>query len=80
MFLRSWPVRFFITRAARAYGFLDPVALVAKLRGFAQPSEVGDTEFLRLDEFLRELRDLRGKYSLSLTPKSTAVNNLPFAS
>jgi hypothetical protein len=48
MLLRSWPVRFFITRAARAYGFLDPVALMAKLRGFAQPSEVAEPiELLR---------------------------------
>ncbi len=48
MLLRSWPVRFLITRAARAYGFLDPVAFVAKLRGFAQPSEVAEpVELLR---------------------------------
>ncbi|HEU5081456.1 MAG TPA: hypothetical protein VFT72_19745 [Opitutaceae bacterium] len=48
MLLRSWPVRYLITRAARAYGFLDPVALMAKLRGFAQPSEVAEPiELLR---------------------------------
>ncbi len=48
MSLRSWPIRFLITRAARAYGFLDPVAFVAKLRGFAQPSEVAEPiELLR---------------------------------
>lgn len=48
MLLRSWPVRYFITRAARAYGFLDPIALMAKLRGFAQPSEVAEPiELLR---------------------------------
>ncbi|PTY05166.1 hypothetical protein DB347_16990 [Opitutaceae bacterium EW11] len=48
MLLRSWPVRFLITRAARAYGFLDPIAFVAKLRGFAQPSEVAEPiELLR---------------------------------
>ena len=40
MVLRSRPIRFLITRVARAYGFLDPVALLANLRGFAQPSEV----------------------------------------
>lgn len=34
MMLRSRPVRFLITRVARAYGFLDPVALLAHLRGF----------------------------------------------
>src|ERR1051325_4815187 len=48
MLLRSRPVRFLITRVARAYGFLDPVALLASLRGFAQPSEVGEPiELLR---------------------------------
>ncbi len=46
--LRSWPVRYLITRAARAYGFLDPVALMAKMRSFAQPSEVAEPiELLR---------------------------------
>src|SRR5256885_421350 len=38
MLLNSWPFRFLVTRAARAYGFLDPVKLVAKSGGFAQPS------------------------------------------
>jgi hypothetical protein len=48
MFLRSRPVRYLITRIARAYGFLDPVALLASLRGFAQPSEVAEPiELLR---------------------------------
>lgn len=48
MLLRSWPVRYFITRAARAYGFLDPIALMAKMRSFAQPSEVAEPiELLR---------------------------------
>lgn len=48
MLLKSWPVRYFITRAARAYGFLDPIALLAQLRGFAQPSEVAEPiELLR---------------------------------
>ncbi len=48
MILRSKPVRFLITRVARAYGFLDPVALLASLRGFAQPSEVAEPiELLR---------------------------------
>ncbi|MEO7413909.1 MAG: hypothetical protein ABIZ81_11185 [Opitutaceae bacterium] len=37
-----------ITRAARAYGFLDPISLLAKMRGFAQPSEVAEPiELLR---------------------------------
>lgn len=48
MILRSKPVRFLITRVARAYGFLDPVALLAHLRGFAKPSEVAEPiELLR---------------------------------
>ncbi len=48
MMLRSKPVRFLITRVARAYGFLDPVALLASLRGFAKPSEVAEPiELLR---------------------------------
>src|SRR6266536_17135 len=40
MFLNSWPIRFLIRRAARAYGFLDPINLVAKIRGFAEPLEL----------------------------------------
>jgi hypothetical protein len=48
MILRSKPVRFLITRVARAYGFLDPVALLANLRSFAKPSEVAEPiELLR---------------------------------
>ncbi|QYM79086.1 hypothetical protein K0B96_00285 [Horticoccus luteus] len=48
MLLKSWPIRYLITRAARAYGFLDPIALLAQLRGFAQPSEVAEPiELLR---------------------------------
>jgi hypothetical protein len=48
MFLRSRPFRYLITRVARAYGFLDPIALLANLRGFAQPSEVAEPiELLR---------------------------------
>jgi hypothetical protein len=48
MILRSKPVRFLITRIARAYGFLDPVALLASMRGFAKPSEVAEPiELLR---------------------------------
>lgn len=48
MLLNSWPFRFLVTRAARAYGFLDPVKLVAKIRGFAQPSEFAEPiELLR---------------------------------
>jgi hypothetical protein len=48
MLLHSWPVRSLITRAARAYGFLDPIGLLARMRGFAQPSEVAEPiELLR---------------------------------
>ncbi len=48
MLLNSWLVRSIITRAARAYGFLDPIGLLAKMRGFAQPSEVAEPiELLR---------------------------------
>ncbi|PTX97914.1 hypothetical protein [Opitutus sp. ER46] len=48
MLLNSWPIRVLISRAARAYGFLDPVKLVAKIRSFAQPSEFSEPiELLR---------------------------------
>jgi hypothetical protein len=48
MNLRHRPVRYLITRLARAYGFLDPVALLTSLRGFSQKSEVGEPiELLR---------------------------------
>jgi len=48
MFLNSWLIRFLVTRAARAYGFLDPINLVAKIRGFAEPSEFAEPlELLR---------------------------------
>jgi hypothetical protein len=41
-------LRYLITRTARRQGFLDPVELVARLRSFAQPSEVGEpVELLR---------------------------------
>ena len=46
--LKSWLFRSLVTRAARAYGFLDPIGLLAKMRGFAQPSEVAEPiELLR---------------------------------
>ncbi len=46
--LRWLPWRFFATRAARAYGFLDPIQLLARLRQFSKPSEVGEPiELLR---------------------------------
>ncbi|MCF8068406.1 MAG: hypothetical protein K9L30_07465 [Desulfobacterales bacterium] len=39
--LKKWlPWKFIIKRAARAYGFLDPITLLARLRRFGHPSEV----------------------------------------
>ncbi len=47
-FLKWLPWRFIISRAARSQGFLDPIELMARLRRFAQPSEVGEpVELLR---------------------------------
>ena len=45
----NWlPWKFLLRRAARAHGFLDPVALLARLQRFAQPSEVHEpVELLR---------------------------------
>ena len=46
--LKWLPWRFLIRRVALAHGFLDPVALLAKLHRFAQPSEVAEpVELLR---------------------------------
>ncbi|MDO8860581.1 hypothetical protein Q6D67_02620 [Haliea sp. E1-2-M8] len=46
--LRWLPWRYIVRRVARSTGFLDPVALLAKLHGFAQPSEVAEPiELLR---------------------------------
>lgn len=48
----SWmkwlPWRYVVKRMAQRHGFLDPIALLAKLHSFAQPSEVGEPiELLR---------------------------------
>lgn len=45
----NWlPWKFLLRRAARAHGFLDPVALLGRLQRFAQPSEVHEPlELLR---------------------------------
>ncbi len=48
----SWmkwlPWRFIIRHAARSQGFLDPIALMARMKSFTQPSEVGEPlELLR---------------------------------
>ncbi len=46
--LKWLPWRFILSRAARSSGFLDPVALMARMHRFAQPSEVGEPiELLR---------------------------------
>jgi hypothetical protein len=49
MWWMKWlPWRFLIRRVAQSKGFLDPVALLARLHRFAQPSEVGEPiELLR---------------------------------
>ena len=48
MLLNTRLSRFLVTRLSRAYGFLDPIALLGQLRGFARPSEVGEPiELLR---------------------------------
>ena len=42
------PWRYLVKYVARKHGFLDPIALLARLHGFAQPSEVGEPiELLR---------------------------------
>lgn len=46
--MRWLPWRFVIRHVARKQGFLDPIALLARLHRFAQPSEVGEPiELLR---------------------------------
>lgn len=47
--LRRWlPWRFLLKRTARAHGIIDPLALLARLRRFTQPSEVQEPiELLR---------------------------------
>jgi hypothetical protein len=48
MKLHWLPWKFLIKRAARAYGVLDPLTLLARLRKFSQPSEVQEpVELLR---------------------------------
>ena len=45
---RLLPWKFIVKHAARRYGVLDPATLLARLRSFAQPSEVGEPlELLR---------------------------------
>lgn len=48
MITRWIPWKFFVQRAARRYGFIDPINLIARVRRFAQPSEVQEPiELLR---------------------------------
>ena len=45
---RWLPWKFFVKHASRRYGFVDPATLLARLRRFAQPSEVAEPlELLR---------------------------------
>ncbi len=40
---RRWiPWKFLVRRTAKAYGLIDPVSLLARIRRFSQPSEVGE--------------------------------------
>lgn len=48
MWLKWFPWRYLVRHAARSQGFIDPIALLASLHRFAQPSEVGEPiELLR---------------------------------
>ena len=48
MMFRFLPWRFFVKRAARHYGVMDPAMLMARIRSFSQPSEVAEPlELLR---------------------------------
>jgi hypothetical protein len=48
MFTRWLPWKFIVKRTAKAYGIIDPVSFMARLRRFAQPSEVQEPiELLR---------------------------------
>ena len=46
---RHWiPWKFLLQRTARSFGFLDPITLLARMRSFAQPSEIQEPiELLR---------------------------------
>lgn len=48
MWFKWLPWKFITSRVARSHGFLDPIAILAHLRRFAQPSEVTEpVELLR---------------------------------
>jgi hypothetical protein len=42
MWIKWLPWKYVIRRIALTHGFLDPIALLARLRGFAKPSEVAE--------------------------------------
>ncbi|EFI36128.1 conserved hypothetical protein [Desulfonatronospira thiodismutans ASO3-1] len=48
LILRWLPWKYFVRRAARSYGIIDPIRLMARMRRFSQPSEVNEPiELLR---------------------------------
>ena len=48
MLFKWLPWKYLVRRAARHHGFLDPLLIMSRLAGFAQPSEVGEPiELLR---------------------------------
>ena len=48
MFFKRFPWQFLVKRAARRFGTIDPVDVLARLRAFSQPSEVQEPfELLR---------------------------------
>lgn len=48
IWMKWFPWRYLVRHAARSHGFIDPIALLASLHRFAQPSEVGEPiELLR---------------------------------
>lgn len=48
MFFKRFPWKFLAKRAARRFGIIDPVVVLARLRAFSQPSEVQEpVELLR---------------------------------
>ncbi len=48
VWLKWLPWRFAVSKLAQRHGFLDPIAVMARLRGFTQPSEVAEPiELLR---------------------------------
>ncbi len=42
LFRRWIPWKFLVRRTAKAYGFIDPLNLIARIRRFSQPSEVAE--------------------------------------